>query len=274
VGARDLRGFRAAGGPRLPSQDVTRTRDLGTAPAPPGRGHLINCPANRGSCGSYPVDSQVGAAAARGGSDVTRLGPGSRPRWRPERSLRRGRERGRARRRPRRPPRRVGGARLPEPAERRGCPRRRRLRRIGHRRQRHERRDGVQAPAGLGRQPGLAHSPGAGQRDQAPGRQVLPYAGHVTVAADEAGQGVRHPTGTGAGRRYHGSFGRNKGRITGGGGCLGYGGRAPPRPSVSADRPVPAGQRGPRRAGRRAMRGPGGRRRAPRPGGRPCRGHA
>jgi hypothetical protein len=109
------------------------------------------------------------------------------------------------------------------------------LRRIGHRRQLHEPRDGVQAPAGLGREPGFAHSPGAGQRDQAPGRQVLPHAGYLAVTADEVRQGVRHPAGTGARRRYHGSFGRNKGRITGGGGCLGYGGRpllAPQYPQI------------------------------------------
>ncbi len=109
------------------------------------------------------------------------------------------------------------------------------LGRIGHRRQFHEPCGGVQAPASLGRQPGLAHSPGAGQRDQARGRQVLPYAGHVTVAADKARQGVGHPAGSGAGARYHGSFGRNKGKITGAGLCLGYGGQpllAPQDPQV------------------------------------------
>jgi len=101
----------------------------------------------------------------------------------------------------------------------------RHLGRIGHRRELDEPGSSGQPPRHLGGQPRLAHSPGAGEGDQACRVQVLQDPGHLDVPAHEAGQRVRDPgRDRCAGGGAHGPF-RIKGMIPGTGGAFGYGGR-------------------------------------------------
>ena len=100
----------------------------------------------------------------------------------------------------------------------------RHLGRLGDRRELHEPGPAREPPGHLGGQPRLAHSPRAGERDQAGRAEVLQHLGHLSIPADEAGQRARgHGGRGGAGGRHHAPFGI-KGLIGGAGGSRGYGG--------------------------------------------------